>query len=55
MYGHMNNTVSFTYFNQAKPRLRQGKGDSDCSRFTIVAVFFNDVLRIYTKVAKLGI
>ncbi|UDK97904.1 acyl-CoA thioesterase [Lysinibacillus sphaericus] len=70
MYGHMNNTVSFTYFEQARIDYFNHLGilmpsalDDKVKGIPIVAdlqcdyrkqVFFNDVLRIYTKVAKLG-
>ncbi len=70
MYGHMNNTVSFTYFEQARIDYFRYLGvlmpsaiDENVEGIPIVAdlqcdyvkqVFFDDVLRIYTKVAKLG-
>lgn len=70
MYGHMNNTVSFTYFEQARIDYFRHLGvlmpsaiDENVKGIPIVAdlqcdyvqqVFFDDVLRIYTKVAKIG-
>lgn len=70
MYGHMNNTVSFTYFEQARIDYFRHLGvlmpsaiDENVEGIPIVAdlqcdyvqqVFFDDVLRIYTKVAKVG-
>lgn len=69
MYGHMNNTISFTYFEQARIDyfrhlgiLMPSAGD-DVQSIPIVAdlqcdyvkqVFFDDVLRIYTKIAQVG-
>ncbi len=69
MYGHMNNTISFTYFEQARIDyfrhlgiLMPSAGD-DIQSIPIVAdlqcdyvkqVFFDDVLRIYTKIAQVG-
>lgn len=70
MYGHMNNTVSFTYFEQARIDYFRHLGvlmpsaiDENVKGIPIVAdlqcdyvrqVFFDDVLRIYTKVAQVG-
>lgn len=70
MYGHMNNTVSFTYFEQARIDYFRHLGilmpaaiDENIEGIPIVAdlqcdyvrqVFFDDVLKIYTKVAKVG-
>lgn len=70
MFGHMNNTVSFTYFEQARIDyfrhlgiLMPSASDEFVKSIPIVAdlqcdyvqqVFFDDVLRIYTKVAKIG-
>lgn len=70
MYGHMNNTVSFTYFEQARIDYFRHLGvlmpsamDENIEGIPIVAdlqcdyvkqVFFDDVLRIYTKVATVG-
>jgi acyl-CoA thioester hydrolase len=70
MYGHMNNTVSFTYFEQARidyfrhlDILMPSAVDEDVKAIPIVAdlqcdyvkqVFFDDVLRIYTKIANVG-
>ncbi|MFJ7736901.1 acyl-CoA thioesterase [Lysinibacillus sp. NPDC097287] len=70
MYGHMNNTVSFTYFEQARIDYFRHLGvlipsaiDENVKGIPIVAdlqcdyvqqVFFDDVLRIYTKVANVG-
>lgn len=70
MYGHMNNTVSFTYFEQARIDyfrhvgiLMPSVADENVKSIPIVAdlqcdyvkqVFFDDVLRIYTKIAKVG-
>lgn len=70
MYGHMNNTISFTYFEQARIDyfrhlgiLMPSVGEEDVKSIPIVAdlqcdyvkqVFFDDVLRIYTKVAQVG-
>ncbi|WP_155591899.1 acyl-CoA thioesterase [Lysinibacillus cavernae] len=70
MYGHMNNTVSFTYFEQARIDyfrhlgiLMPSAGDENMKSIPIVAdlqcdyvkqVFFDDVLRIYTKIARVG-
>ncbi|KOS67739.1 acyl-CoA thioester hydrolase [Lysinibacillus contaminans] len=70
MFGHMNNTVSFTYFEQARIDYFRHLGvlmpaaiDENVKGIPIVAdlqcdyvqqVFFDDVLRIYTKVAKIG-
>ena len=70
MYGHMNNTVSFTYFEQARIDYFRHLGvlmpsaiDENTEGIPIVAdlqcdyvkqVFFDDVLRIYAKVAKVG-
>jgi len=70
MYGHMNNTVSFTYFEQARIDYFRHLGvlmpsaiDEHVEGIPIVAdlqcdyvkqVFFDDVLRIYTKVATVG-
>ncbi|WP_431811891.1 acyl-CoA thioesterase [Lysinibacillus sp. FW12] len=70
MYGHMNNTVSFTYFEQARIDYFRHLGilmpsavDEGVKAIPIVAdlqcdyvkqVFFDDVLRIYTKIANVG-
>ncbi|MEK5232798.1 thioesterase family protein [Lysinibacillus sp. FSL K6-0232] len=70
MFGHMNNTVSFIYFEQARTDYLRHLGVSipvttgqNTQSIPIVAdlqcdyikqVFFNDVLRIYTKIAKVG-
>lgn len=70
MYGHMNNTVSFTYFEQARIEYFRHLGvlmpsaiDENAKGIPVVAdlqcdyvrqVFFDDVLRIYTKVAQVG-
>ena len=70
MYGHMNNTISFTYFEQARIDyfrhlgiLMPSVGEEDVKSIPIVAelqcdyvkqVFFDDVLRIYTKIAQVG-
>ncbi|MFJ7665712.1 acyl-CoA thioesterase [Lysinibacillus sp. NPDC097195] len=70
MYGHMNNTVSFTYFEQARIEYFRHLGllmpsatDDEVKGIPIVAdlqcdyrkqVYFDDVLRIYTKVATVG-
>ncbi|WP_342535015.1 thioesterase family protein [Lysinibacillus sp. FSL K6-1151] len=70
MFGHMNNTVSFTYFEQARIDYFHHLGilmpsavTEDVEAIPIVAdlqcdyvkqVFFDDVLRIYTKIAKVG-
>ncbi|MEA0564970.1 acyl-CoA thioesterase [Lysinibacillus irui] len=70
MYGHMNNTVSFTYFEQARidyfrhlDILMPSAVDEGVKAIPIVAdlqcdyvkqVFFDDVLRIYTKIANVG-
>ncbi|WP_375199599.1 acyl-CoA thioesterase [Bacillus sp. RS11] len=70
MFGHMNNTVSFTYFEQARIDyfrhlgiLMPSASDETVDSIPIVAdlqcdyvkqVFFDDVLRIYTKIAKVG-
>lgn len=70
MYGHMNNTVSFTYFEQARidyfrhlGLLMPAATDDKVRGIPIVAdlqcdyrkqVYFDDVLRIYTKVANVG-
>lgn len=70
MFGHMNNTVSFTYFEQARIDFLKHIGvlmpsaiDDNVKSIPIVAdlqcdyikqVFFDDVLRVYTKVAKVG-
>ncbi|MEG0451029.1 MAG: thioesterase family protein [Lysinibacillus sp.] len=70
MFGHMNNTVSFTYFEQARIDYLQHLGvlmpstkDGDVKVIPIVAdlqcdyvkqVYFGEVLRIYTKVSKIG-
>lgn len=70
MFGHMNNTVSFTYFEQARIDYFHHLGilipsavNEDVEAIPIVAdlqcdyvkqVFFDDVLRIYTKIAKVG-
>lgn len=70
MFGHMNNTVSFTYFEQARIDYFRHLGvlmpsaiDENVAGIPIVAdlqcdyvqqVFFDDVLRIYTKVAQVG-
>ncbi len=70
MYGHMNNTVSFTYFEQARIDYFRHLGilmpaaiDENVEGIPIVAdlqcdyvrqVFFDDALKIYTKVAKVG-
>ncbi len=70
MFGHMNNTVSFTYFEQARIDYFHHLGilmpsavNEDVQAIPIVAdlqcdyvkqVFFDDALRIYTKIAKVG-
>ncbi|MGE7092930.1 acyl-CoA thioesterase [Lysinibacillus sp. NPDC048646] len=70
MYGHMNNTVSFTYFEQARIDYFKHLGvlmpsaiDENVKGIPIVAdlqcdyvkqVFFDDVIRVFTKVAKVG-
>lgn len=70
LFGHMNNTVSFTYFEQARIDYFRHLGvmmpttvDESMKGIPIVAdlqcdyvqqVFFDDVLRIYTKVAHVG-
>ena len=70
MFGHMNNTVSFTYFEQARIDYFRHLGvlmpsamDENVKGIPVVAdlqcdyvrqVFFDDVLRIYTKVAQVG-
>ena len=70
LFGHMNNTVSFTYFEQARIDYFRHLGvlmpttvDENMKGIPIVAdlqcdyvqqVFFDDVLRIYTKVAHVG-
>lgn len=70
MYGHMNNTISFTYFEQARIDyfrhlgiLMPPVGEENVKSIPIVAdlqcdyvkqVFFDDVLRIYTKIAQVG-
>lgn len=70
MYGHMNNTVSFTYFEQARIDYFNHLGllmpstiDENVKGIPVVAdlqcdyvqqVFFDDVLRIYTKIARIG-
>lgn len=70
MYGHMNNTISFTYFEQARIDyfrhlgiLMPSVGEEDVKSIPIVAdlqcdyvkqVFFDEVLRIYTKIAQVG-
>ncbi|MGY3186767.1 acyl-CoA thioesterase [Lysinibacillus sp. TE18511] len=70
MFGHMNNTVSFTYFEQARIDyfrhlgiLMPSVSDENVDSIPIVAdlqcdyvkqVFFDDVLKIYTKIAKVG-
>lgn len=70
MFGHMNNTVSFTYFEQARIDYFHHLGilipsavNEDVEAIPIVAdlqcdyvkqVFFDDVLGIYTKIAKVG-
>lgn len=70
MYGHMNNTISFTYFEQARIDyfrqlgiLMPPVGEENAKSIPIVAdlqcdyvkqVFFDDVLRIYTKIAQVG-
>lgn len=70
MYGHMNNTVSFTYFEQARIDYFKHLGvlmpsaiDENVKGIPIVAdlqcdyvkqVYFDDVLRVFTKVAKVG-
>ena len=70
MYGHMNNTVSFTYFEQARidyfrhlGLLMPSATDDKVMGIPIVAdlqcdyrkqVYFDEVLRIYTKVANVG-
>ncbi|EON71463.1 acyl-CoA thioesterase [Lysinibacillus sphaericus] len=70
MFGHMNNTVSFTYFEQARIDyfhhlgvLMPSKIDESVKGIPIVAdlqcdyvkqVFFDDVLRVFAKVAKVG-
>ena len=70
MYGHMNNTVSFTYFEQARIEYFRHLGvlmpsaiDENAKGIPVVADlqcdyvrqgFFDDVLRIYTKVAQVG-
>jgi len=70
MYGHMNNTVSFTYFEQARidyfrhlGLLMPSATDDKVISIPIVAdlqcdyqkqVYFDDILRVYTKVANVG-
>ncbi len=70
MFGHMNNTVSFIYFEQARIEYLRHLGvlmplaaEHEAESIPIVAdlqcdyinqVFFNDILRIYTKIAKVG-
>lgn len=70
LFGHMNNTVSFTYFEQARIDYFRHLGvmmptvvDENVKGIPIVAdlqcdyvqqVFFDEVLRIYTKVAQVG-
>ncbi|GLC88370.1 acyl-CoA thioesterase [Lysinibacillus piscis] len=70
MYGHMNNTVSFVYFEQARvdylrhldlfmPLATENPEEpilivADLQCDYVNQVFFDDVLRIYTKVAKMG-
>ncbi|WP_342441158.1 thioesterase family protein [Lysinibacillus sp. FSL K6-0075] len=69
MYGHMNNTISFTYFEQARIDyfrhlgiLMPSAGDgiqsipivADLQCDYVKQVFFDDVLRIYTKIAQVG-
>lgn len=69
MFGHMNNTVPFIYFEQARIEFLQQLGfmgdwakrgtgsipvvaDLQCD--FLQQVFFNDKLRIYVKVSKIG-
>lgn len=69
MYGHLNNTVPFTYFEQARIEYLDASGivkDWDKNeRDTIIVVadlqcdfiqqaFFNDKLKVYVKAAKVG-
>lgn len=70
MFGHMNNTVNFTYFEQARIDYFNHLGilmpstiDENVKGIPIVAdlqcdyvkqVFFDDVIRVFTKVAKIG-
>lgn len=69
MYGHLNNTVPFTYFEMARIEYLKSIGlanellTSDSESIIVVAdlqcdylqqVFFDDVLTIYVKVNRLG-
>lgn len=68
MYGHMNNTVPFTYFEYARIELLKSLGifgPANVNRDAIIVVadlqcdflkqvYFDETLRIYTKVAKIG-
>jgi len=69
MFGHMNNTVPFIYFEQARIAFLQQLGfmgewaRKGAKSIPVVAdlqcdylrqVFFNDKLRIYVKVQKVG-
>lgn len=69
MFGHMNNTVSFTYFEYARIELFKKLGvfklDSAMKKEEILVVadlqcdylqqvFFDQTLKIYAKIAKIG-
>ena len=69
MFGHLNNTVPFTYFEEARIAFLQYKGlmedwvnknsitipvvaDLQCDFLT--QVFFDEHLKVYVKIAKIG-
>lgn len=68
MYGHMNNTVIFSYFEQARIGLFQKLnifkiGESTGTSIIVVAdlqcdfvrqVYFDEKLKVYAKIAKVG-
>lgn len=69
MYGHMNNTVSFTYFEYARIEFLKELGalmpskDTETKSIPVVAdlqcdylqqVYFDETLHIYTRIAKVG-
>ena len=69
MYGHLNNTVPFTYFELARIEYLQSTGimkdwDSNNSETIIVVadlqcdflrqVYFNETIKIYVKAASVG-
>ena len=69
MFGHLNNTVAFTYFEYARIEFLKHKGlmnhwlDSSSATFTVVAdiqcdyvkqVFFDEALAVYVKAMTIG-